>query len=163
MLKPLRQFYCDTCGELIEDPEHGYVEWDHTNDDDTHRDFGWRIVHHKLHSPRSGTQGCYLNLPASVALNRFLGPEGQARILAFFDIGEHLNTSGTRIRITDQHMREFIEFVRRVSLPYYEEARRYWRKAEKDGFFDGANEHWPYTPDHLKRLIEQYSGSEPSL
>jgi len=27
MLQPLKQWFCDVCGEVIEDPEDGYVLW----------------------------------------------------------------------------------------------------------------------------------------
>lgn len=155
MLKPLKNFCCDTCGELIEEPSHGYVEWDWTEDGDQRLDTGWRIVHHPTHSPRPN--GCYAGLPLSTALDEYLGPDGQARLLAFLDVGEHIPTSERRNRVAD--MREFVEFVRRLTLPHYEEARRYWSAAEVDGYFDGANEAWPYTQKALKELIARYSDS----
>ena len=27
MLKPLKQFYCDSCNQIIEKPKDGWVEW----------------------------------------------------------------------------------------------------------------------------------------
>jgi hypothetical protein len=33
-----------------------------------------------------------------------------------------------------------VEFTRRLTVPYYEEAQLYWNQAEQDGLFDGANE-----------------------
>ena len=46
--------------------------------------------------------------------------------------------------------------MRRLTIPYYEEARLYWSRAEADGFFDGANEVWLYMPHNLEALIERY-------
>jgi len=35
-------------------------------------------------------------------------------------------------------MKEFIKVLRRLHLPYYEEARLYWNDALRDGFHDGC-------------------------
>lgn len=53
-------------------------------------------------------------------------------------------------------LREWVELYRRLHIPYYEEAREYWDRADERGYFDGANELWTYLPDNLKRLIEQF-------
>jgi hypothetical protein len=59
MLEPLRQWICDTCGEIIQSAEQGYVEWMETND----KMHGFRIVHHARHSPRKGIGGdCYYGI-----------------------------------------------------------------------------------------------------
>ena len=65
------------------------------------------------------------------------------------------NYGGPRV----EDIREFIEFARRLALPYYEEARLYWPKAEQDGFFDGANEIWIYLPITLEKLVRTYGAS----
>ncbi len=146
-LEPLQQFFCDQCGQLIEEPEHGYVEWHIDNS-------GWHIVHHANYSPLQPEKNCYAGFDKTIALTRFLGPAGMAYIIGFLDVGEHLPDVEKRIRAAD--IREFVEFVRRVTLPYYEEARQYWDEAKRGGFFEGANESWPYAPDVLKQVIERY-------
>ena len=56
-LKPLQQWLCDECGEVIEEPAHGYLEW---LQDDSHKAYGFRIVHHAPRSPRRPSGGdCY--------------------------------------------------------------------------------------------------------
>src|SRR5690554_5814406 len=106
MLKPLESFYCDTCGLIIDEPSHGYVEWAVTNDIQQ-LDYGWRIVHHKLHSPKEDLKdGCYSGLPRTASLKDFVGDDGQAWMLTFLDIGEHLPTSGLRSSVRD--LREFV-------------------------------------------------------
>jgi len=76
-------------------------------------------------------------------------------MLAFLDVGPHHQAEygGPEVR----SVRELTELFRRLHLPYYEEARLHWDKADSDGFFEGANEHWIYLPATLKRLIEKYS------
>lgn len=58
------------------------------------------------------------------------------------------------MRVRD--VREFVEFARRLTIPHYEEARKYWSSANSDGFFYGGNEIWIYLPQTLKSLIERY-------
>ncbi|WP_054749991.1 hypothetical protein [Ruminiclostridium josui] len=53
-------------------------------------------------------------------------------------------------------IRKWIDFYRRLQLPYYEEARQYWEEAISDGYFDDANEIYIYLPEKLKRMIEHY-------
>ena len=51
---------------------------------------------------------------------------------------------------------EWAEMVRRLYLPYYEEARRHLVDASSDGWIDGANEVGLYMPESLLRLINRY-------
>ena len=77
-----------------------------------------------------------------------------ANILSFLDVGPyHCNTfSGSSIN----DIREYVELVRRLTIPYYEEARMYWQEALDDGYFTDANEIWIYGTKTLKHLIEEY-------
>jgi hypothetical protein len=47
-MKPLQEWLCDTCGEVIRRPEEGYVEWLQSKEDGV-REFN--IVHHAPASP----------------------------------------------------------------------------------------------------------------
>lgn len=52
MLIPLKQFICDECGEIINSPGEGYVEWEEGIDQDGQFFAkGFRIVHHLPKSP----------------------------------------------------------------------------------------------------------------
>jgi len=154
-LKPLEQWICDTCGEVIKCPEDGYVQFK-KGDKGGHDDF--IIVHHLAVSPRKGNNknGCY-QYNADSDLKSYLAVDGLARLLALVDPGEHkcdeLKHPNTG------NFRKWVDFVRRLQLPYYEEARLYWSEAEQDGFFDGAGETWPYLPRNLNYLIEKYGKS----
>ena len=59
LMKPLKQFRCDTCGQLIESPVEGWVEW--VWDRNTRNARAFRICHHVSFSPRRGPEGCYLH------------------------------------------------------------------------------------------------------
>jgi hypothetical protein len=53
-------------------------------------------------------------------------------------------------------VREWAELARRLTVPYYEEARFYLERAVADGFFRDRYHAEAYQPDLLKRVIEQY-------
>ena len=121
MLKLLEQWICDRCGQVIEEPNQGLVEW--IDDSKTHKASGFKMV----------------------------------MVLSFLDIGPYLEAEYQGPRIKD--MREFVEFTRRLTLPYYEEARLYWNQAEQDGLFDGANEISLYLPRTLEQIVRDYGES----
>ena len=49
-----------------------------------------------------------------------------------------------------------VEFMKRLTVPYYEEARLYFKYIKKDMDFYEL-EHHIYHPENLKKLIEKYS------
>jgi hypothetical protein len=156
MLKPLEQWYCDYCGEVIASPREGYIEW--LVEDDIADAF--RIVHHASASPRRPGEDCYHHTAHrgrhDMHLDRCVGPAGLPYLLSFLDLGPvHDPDEEHTVRV--RSVREFVEVMRRLTLPYYEEARTLWGIATEGGFFDGGgNEIWVYLPDTLKTLIKQY-------
>jgi hypothetical protein len=77
-------------------------------------------------------------------LQGVLGSDGLARLLSMIE---------TR-RFED--MKGFVEILRRLHIPSYEEARQYWDEAEAGGFFGGANEYWPFLQSTLLDIIDRY-------
>jgi hypothetical protein len=152
-LKPLEQFVCDTCGEVIESPDEGYIEWV-----DDKKAVNFNIVHHSLHSPLKPSRSCYQHENAygrsDTALRDFLGAHGIVEMLSFIDVGDYHQRDYRGPTASD--LREWTEVARRLFIPHYEEARLYWDRARADGFFEGANELWPYLPSTLELLIERY-------
>lgn len=53
-------------------------------------------------------------------------------------------------------MREFTDFQRRLTLPYYEEARQLIVKAINDKYFDGCSSIYMHIPINLKNMIVHY-------
>jgi hypothetical protein len=88
------------------------------------------------------------------ALAAFLGAEGVVEMLSFLDTGKVLQPEYRGHHVAD--LREWVQLARRLFVPYYEEARQFWSRADEAGLFDGANEISPYVPENLKRLIELY-------
>jgi hypothetical protein len=166
-LAPLQEWICDECREVIDDADRGHMEW---MVDEGDRAWGFRIVHHGRRSPRAGDAvspargtDCHrYRQHASrydLDLSQFIGTDGLVEMLAFLDPGpDHVpRFTGPRVR----DVRELVEIVRRLHVPYYEEARLYWDRARRDGFFDGMNEVVIFLPFTLKSLVEKY-GSPPS-
>lgn len=150
MLQPLRHFFCDTCRDVIEAPSHGWVEW--LFDKHTGLAHSFRIVHHKSTSPRR--DGCYKHLDKSCHLDEFM-QGGMIRYLSFLDVGRYHEPEYVGPRVVD--VREFVELLRRLTIPYYEEARQYWTEGMADGAFEGLSEMNVYEEEFLKELIRWYS------
>lgn len=149
-LIPLKQWYCDTCGKIIEKPEDGYVQF-HYNEDHVYDDF--IIVHHAPESPlRKHGRDCY-KYHSDCELKSFLGTHGLVEVLALLDPGPY-HTPKFKERVIN--VRKWADFVRRLQLPYFEEARIYWERASADGYFGDSNEIYIYVPDKLKSMIEHY-------
>ncbi len=149
-LKPLGQWICDVCGEVIQSPKDGYVQWNRNLNQEID-DFV--IVHHFSASPKKHNRdGCY-KYDSDSDLESFLGERGIVELTALLDPGPY-HMPEYKTMVAD--IRKWIDFYRRLQLPYYEEARQYWEEAISDGYFDDANEIYIYLPEKLKRMIEHY-------
>lgn len=153
-MKPIEEFYCDTCEQIIDGNENGYVEWlSFLEDKETNLVNGFRICHNKencfIHSSTFGH--------SSLPLTEFLGKNGHILLLKMIDIGPFHEPKYSHPRIKD--FREYSEFFRRLTIPYYEEARQWWNEAINDGYFDEIGEVSIYMPERLKAMIEHYTNN----
>lgn len=151
-LEPLKQWICDTCGEIIQSPDEGYVQFIDENSEGKWSDFV--IVHHAQFSPRTGNNKCYREGYSDFPLSEFLGADGLSRLIGLIDPGEFYFKE-LRVPRTS-NFRKWVTLVRRLQTPYYEEARLYFGKAKNDGVFAGPNEVAPYRVDFLRNIIETY-------
>jgi len=139
-LKPLQQFICDECQGVIEKIEDGWVEWFNGHENPIH---GFRIVHASGVSPRSKEGGnCFYPESPYVSdlhLDVFTGSDGLAFLLSFF-----------QRNVSDPN--ELIEIIRRIHIPYYEEARHYLERAYYNKIIDNK----VYGQEDLKRVIKEY-------
>ena len=141
MLKPLEEFYCDTCGGLIETPKNGYLVFD-SNEERKYHSF--KIVHHQ--------QRCITELPRSYSLERILSTDGLGILMSWVHLGSLEERDVSEVASP----KEFAEFFKRLHLPYYEEARKYFSLARRDGMLDGNSIGW-HSPNTLKDIIAEYS------
>jgi hypothetical protein len=147
MLELPSSWFCDKCGELIEQADHGWVEWITLSDSRPGRDI--RIVHHISHSPRKG--GCQFDSNQEYAkdqgtvgdysLVEFMGPNGLTRLLEMIAL-EKLPT------------RELLEIIKRIHLPGYEHARRHFAGALEEGIIELNVEPGYWWQDELQRVLD---------
>ena len=119
--------------------------------DGVHKDF--IIVHHKPASPRKGTKNGCSKYDHDCDLKSFLGVPGQIELLSLIDNGPYHNRE---FKNGTSDIRKWVEFYRRLQLPFYEEARQYWNVATADGYFGDVNSIRIYMADCLKSMIEHY-------
>lgn len=148
-LKPLKEWYCDKCGEIVTE-EEGYIEWfSESAAKGRPQASEFKIVHNKsqckIHSDK---------LQNTLPITSFLGPDGLVRLFSFLDIGPIVDkeNSGSKIK----NMREFVELMRRLHIPHYEEARFNLENAFNDGSLGTPSEIYIYSQEALKYIITDY-------
>jgi hypothetical protein len=141
MDQPFRRFYCDVCGKPIDDLKRGYVIW--KTDGPDHREHSFKIIHQKVCDQK--------DYGASMPLMDYLGPDGLSRLLAFLSYGPLAQTSEKEKGPAD--MDEFVDLVRRLQIPHYEEARRKFSDEKVQHYHQGNNQVAPYLGDSLRHTI----------
>ena len=141
-LIPLRQWICDSCGRIIEKPEDGWFEW--YSKKSIHSNF--RIVHHHRSCMYDDQNLRKQNiLVADLNLTDVIGTDGLANSLFRVELSE----KGV-YKIED--LKEFVEILRRLHVPYWEEARLYWDIAFREGFHDGCD----FGENRLLSILNEY-------
>ena len=152
MLEPLKQFICDTCHQVIETPEDGWLEWLTPSDEKlTYTNQGFRICHH---NGRCEKYQRHLDCSDN-NLTDYVGELGLILLYQMMDIGKPFEIDYKGPRVKD--FREFTELLRRFTIPYYEEARQYWQEAISDGYLQQYTDVNIYKEYYLKAMIEHYS------
>lgn len=153
-LKPLEQWVCDVCGEVINKPEEGMLEFDNNRGvSSKYNDF--IIVHHKSFS--HDKNGC-TKFNMSIHLDECLGNIGVADLMSMMDPTFIKVNTFVNPNIEISCIRKWVEIYCRLHIKYYEEARQYFRLALADNFFDGANETFLYREQNLKDIVDRYRG-----
>ena len=142
MTGPLKSWRCDSCGDEINDPSTALVIARY----DDLKPFDWLIVHKGDSCDPGASAGYMLN----VSLSSFLGEEGLAHLLALLSPGPIKGGSGCRIANFEQ----YVDLVRRVQTPYYEEARTKFDDEDVHHQFGDANEYYPYVPKSLRNIAQ---------
>ena len=141
-LIPLNQWFCDSCGKVIQHPEEGWFEW--YSDITTEKYTGFRIVHHNGECQYNGRTLYNENkIIKDVYLTEILGSTGLGYLLDLLDE----SSEGYRKTVD---LTELIEIIKRVSIPYWEEARFYWQKAINSGVSP------IYSSERLIAIIKEY-------
>ncbi|SRR5712691_9830357 len=144
--QPLTEWSCDTCGGPVTDPDGALVVWRETRER-TFRDF--RIVH-KSPSPAPGS-GCAPSARSgyacSLELGQFLGADGLTMLLSWLSTGPLISGDP---QIAPGDLGAFVDLVRRVQVPYYEEGRRRFGGSDVREYVAGSNRMSPYATGTLQ-------------
>ena len=160
MNAPLQEFICDKCGEVINSPEEGVLEWisEWNEEHQTFVNKGFKIIHQFGHSPNQNTGCSFYQGRSGISdypLRMYLNPDfGMANIISLLDVGQRHQPNFTIPLV--ENAREYAELVRRLTIEYYDEARLYWSDANNDNFFDDFNEADMYRVSKLREIIEKY-------
>jgi len=144
MTTPLTVWTCDACRDDITDPTNAFVIF---NYDDQERAVDFHIVHHNNYGKRCDPPA----MPGSIELSHLLGPDGLAQLLSFLSPGPIKGGSGATVG----DLNGFVDLVRRVQTPWYEQARDFWTTDKTQEHFGDNNEYRPYVPEHLERIAKQ--------
>jgi len=140
---PLTQWTCDSCGRVVTDAADGYVVW--------HSRYGkvddLRIVHRATCNEHQHVSGA--------ELKRFLGPEGLSYVISLICAGPVRAAAGHCSTHAPADLEAFGDFVRRVQVPYYEEARSKFGMPAIRQKFAQASQFVPYRVDSLKSIAEE--------
>ncbi len=152
---PLQAWLCDVCGELVTShSNNGLVVWRTDRTGGGFRDHDFKIVHKTIDSdpePQRCDPGTAQGYNSSLDLDLFLGSNGLAMLLSWLSIGP-LKGGGSDPRVAN--MDEFVDFVRRVQTPYYEEARSRFDEETTHHWLGDANEYAPYLPETLRSIAD---------
>jgi hypothetical protein len=154
MLIPLEQWICDTCGDVIESVDDGWIEWLVDYSTSPPQSYSFRICHHLTASPRGGSDGCYAHIHEGNTADLHLHQFTLIEYLSALDVGRIHQPKFKGAGVRD--LREWVELGRRLFLPYYEEARPHVDAARSQLLADGENEVSVFTEKVLKQIIDDY-------
>lgn len=138
-IPPLTQWWCDKCGEIIESSKDAIVLFD--------SDRTFMHIVHQVRCDDNSINSCH-------HLRVYLGLEGMNWLLSDLSVGPVMSEDCVRRECSVKDMDVFVDFFRRVQVPYYEEARRKFRNESIRYYLEGANEASPYTQSSLKKIAK---------
>lgn len=145
-MKPLEEWTCDTCRQVVSSSD-GALEWLSPSGKGPH---SFRIVHN--------SDRCYRHTNAydraDIPLSEFLGAKGLQNFLSMLSVGPILDPKEKGEPIP--HIPSFVDTVRRLQIPFYEEARHYFSEATADGYFTDQNEVSIFLPGTCEAIIRRY-------
>ncbi len=147
MVDPLTAWNCDTCHGPIDVVGMGLVTW--RDSPQGRHDF--RIVHKVSCDP--GKEHGFIG---SLDLPFLLGVDGLVAITSLASLGPlHAGPGGTPRADGIANIDEFVDLLRRLQLPYYEQARPFFADQQDRLLDDGMNETFAYLPSTLQRIAER--------
>jgi transcriptional regulator with XRE-family HTH domain len=154
MLRPLSQWVCDTCGELIETENAGWLEW--LGGERGNREF--RIVHQYVSSPRQRSGTCYQHENAIDRLDNHLEYFAMGRNRNYAILPPNSPPEGNGIVVAS--LDEYLEVTFRLTVPFYEEARFYREQALRDEVLRSEAEMYEISTGEYLEMISNFGPLE---
>ena len=153
MNKPLQAWQCDECGGSVGVAD-GRVVWGQYTDPD----FQFKLVHQDRCDDHQKD--------SSLPLKSFLGSDGLIALTCMLSYGL-MHWSQTKRHFGDSPPLDiWVDFVRRMQVPYYEESRDAFRTPATWDCHAAWNEVAPYLQANLERLAKKsmpHAGDIPSF
>ncbi len=140
---------CDECGgDVVLD--EGFVVWARlpTGDGD------FRVIHKERCDPGNRSHAY------SQSLADFVGVDGLTNLMSFLSLGPLKDTLGdSRPGPRPSDLDEFVDFVRRMQIPGYEQVRHQFNDPVILERFSDANETYPYMQEAIDVLLAEQEES----
>jgi hypothetical protein len=152
MNKPLTEFVCDCCGQIIKNPNEGvleYIEVENPKGSEIYLGKEYKIVHNNNYTSKDS---CRIHRNKigirDLGLNELLNDD--------YGTGAIITLIGTSENDSIVIHSDLLECLRRLTVPYYDEAKFYFNEALEDGFI-GDNQLDFCKVSKLKEIIMRYS------
>lgn len=132
---------CDVCGADTVDADNGYLIWEDAVNDGP---WDFKIIHRDT---------CDRQSMGSSALDRMLGPDGLVHLTAWLSLGPIKAAMGQGKPVPPRDLDEFVDLVRRLHVPGYEQARERYRAPDVQEDYADAGESLPYLQESIAHLI----------
>lgn len=93
-----------------------------------------------------------------MALTDCLGAHGLVLLTSWIDSGKEFTRKFEKPGVKD--LREWVVLMRRLHVPYFEEARLFFGQAQNDGKIGDSNQVHFYSPDGLQEMLDEYAEAE---
>jgi hypothetical protein len=142
---------CDSCGELINSIEGGWVEWLASESDRGQEVLrGLRLVHRGSIRPNGNKKGCRYDslkefrngktIVEGLPLERFVGPDGLMMLFSFLAAG-------------NLPQGEILELAKRIQIPGYELARSLLQESTSSKVVTQLLGHGCYLQSEIREMI----------
>ena len=138
------KWYCDSCGQVIESVDQGWVENLKKNSEGSSKSNGLRIVHNEEEckyndDAKFREEGALVHC---VPLSFYTGQDGFMQLLTLISDGEFENND------------EILEVIKRVFVKYYEKTRLHFKAAISEGYFEPNTKAGFYTESDIQRTMD---------
>lgn len=141
---------CDLCGAEITKPEVGLVIW---RESDNRPMYDFKIVHKEMAPWYCWQKADAVGYRASYELGWCLGIDGLSTLLSWLSRGPVDGGGHPEVALED--LDDYVDLVRRLQTPYYEQARRRFSDEDVRQRLVGVNEEYPYMVENLRWAAEQ--------